>query len=430
MNTALTLDYDEDHQAIGAAIDRFCEQWGVAAAARRELWRALAELGVFGAGAPNREDAGDAQTLCAIAEALGRNVFPGPVADTFLALQVLEGETAEEVIAGRTLVAVSRGDTGLFPWGLEANLFFIVNETAVARTGTPTDLEPLQTLGGEIWGRGAATGGDALAGSGRALTIGNIAAAAYMASYAFVKSTGMLESIAGIPAGDVICLHACCHNPTGADPSPDEWKQIADAVDAKGLLPLLDFAYLGFGDGIEADRTALLEFARPGAELLVAASYSKNFGLYRERTGALTVVTPTLEMSGTVASRVKTAIRTNYSNPPAHGATVVREILRDDELRKQWDSELAGMRDRINAMRTLFTRSMAERLPDRDFSFIGQQRGMFSYSGLTGEQVDQLRERYSIYVVRDGRINVAGLNTENVPTVCDAIASVLSEASG
>jgi len=189
MNTALTLDYDEDQQAIGAAIDRFCEQWDVAAAARlhdgafpRELWRALAELGVFGAGAPNREDAGDAQTLCAIAEALGRNVFPGPVADTFLALQVLEGETAEEVIAGRTLVAVSRGDTGLFPWGLEANLFFIVNETAVARTGTPTDLEPLQTLGGEIWGRGAATGGDALAGSGRALTIGNIAAAAYMAS--------------------------------------------------------------------------------------------------------------------------------------------------------------------------------------------------------------------------------------------------------
>ncbi|MDZ7782093.1 MAG: acyl-CoA dehydrogenase family protein [Halioglobus sp.] len=199
MSAALTLDYDEDQQAIGAAIDRFCEQRDVAGAARRgdgvfphELWRALAELGVFAAGAPHREDAGDAQTLCAIAEALGRNVFPGPVADTFLALQVLDREAAEEVIAGRALVAVSRGGTGLFPWGLEADLFLVVNETAVARVDTPADLQPLQTLGGEIWGRGATTASDALAGSARALTIGNIAAAAYLAGAGLrlVRETG------------------------------------------------------------------------------------------------------------------------------------------------------------------------------------------------------------------------------------------------
>ena len=240
-----------------------------------------------------------------------------------------------------------------------------------------------------------------------------------------VNIDGMLEAINAAPAGDVICLHACCHNPTGADPTADQWKQIADAVYERGLLPFLDFAYLGFGDGIESDRSALTEFARPGAELLVASSYSKNFGLYSERVGALTVVTDNADSAKTVASQVKATIRTNYSNPPSHGAAIVREILVDPTLRQQWDGELAEMRERINGMRKLFTQTMADRLPGRDFSFIERQRGMFSYSGLTAEQVDTLREKFSIYIVRDGRINVAGINPGNVGPLCDAVSSIL-----
>jgi aspartate aminotransferase len=240
-----------------------------------------------------------------------------------------------------------------------------------------------------------------------------------------VNINGMLAAIKEAPPGDIICLHACCHNPTGADPSAEQWKQIADAVYGRGLLPFLDFAYLGFGDGIESDRAALTEFARPGSELLVASSYSKNFGLYSERVGALTVVTTDADTARTVSSQVKATIRTNYSNPPAHGASIVREILLDAALRQQWDGELADMRERINGMRKLFTQTMADRLPGRDFSFIERQRGMFSYTGLTAEQVDLLREKFSIYIVRDGRINVAGINSGNVGRLCDAVSSVL-----
>jgi aspartate/tyrosine/aromatic aminotransferase len=240
-----------------------------------------------------------------------------------------------------------------------------------------------------------------------------------------VNIDGMLAAIKEAPAGDVICLHACCHNPTGADPSAEQWKQIVDAVYDRGLLPFLDFAYLGFGDGIESDRLALTEFARPGAQLLVASSYSKNFGLYSERVGALTVVTADADTAKTVSSQVKATIRTNYSNPPSHGALIVREILLDAGLRQQWDGELADMRERINGMRKLFTQTMADRLPGGDFSFIERQRGMFSYTGLTAEQVDTLRETFSIYIVRDGRINVAGINPGNVGPLCDAVSSVL-----
>ena len=235
----------------------------------------------------------------------------------------------------------------------------------------------------------------------------------------------MLAGINEIPSGDVICLHACCHNPTGADPTTEQWKQIADAVYDRGLLPLLDFAYLGFGQSLQADAVALREFARPGKELLIASSYSKNFGLYRERIGALLVVTDSADTAKAVASQIKTTIRTNYSNPPSHGGAIVQTILSDSELRGQWEAELAGMRDRINGMRRLFTELMSSRVPDQDFSFIEKQCGMFSYSGLTAEQVDTLRERSSIYIVRDGRINVAGITPDNAETLCDAIAALI-----
>lgn len=242
-----------------------------------------------------------------------------------------------------------------------------------------------------------------------------------------INFSGMLAAINQMPAGDVICLHACCHNPTGADPTAEQWKQIADAVYARGVLPLLDFAYLGFGDGLQQDATALRELARPGVEMLVASSYSKNFGLYNERVGALTVVTKSAEAAGKVASQVKAAIRTNYSNPPSHGGAIVREILADPALRSQWEAELAGMRNRINGMRKLFTETMAKKLPNRDFRFIEKQRGMFSYTGLTAQQVDLLKEKFGVYAVRDGRINIAGITTSNCEPLCDAIAAVIRE---
>ncbi len=245
-----------------------------------------------------------------------------------------------------------------------------------------------------------------------------------------VDIKGLLAAINQIPAGDVICLHACCHNPTGADPTAEQWKQIADAVYARGILPLLDFAYLGFGDGLQPDGVALRELARPGVEMLIASSYSKNFGLYNERVGALTVVTKSAEAATKVASQVKSTIRTNYSNPPSHGGAIVREILADAALRTQWENELAEMRNRINGMRKLFTETMAKKLPSRDFKFIEKQRGMFSYTGLTAQQVDLLKEKFGIYAVRDGRINVAGITTSNCEPLCDAIAAVIKETGG
>jgi aspartate/tyrosine/aromatic aminotransferase len=241
-----------------------------------------------------------------------------------------------------------------------------------------------------------------------------------------VNLDGMLAAIAEMSAGDVICLHACCHNPTGADPSAADWKQIADAVYGQGLTPLLDFAYLGFGTGIDEDAVALREFARPGAELIVASSCSKNFGLYRERVGSLTVVTKDADAAKAVASQIKSAVRVNYSNPPSHGGAIVRTVLGDAGLRSQWEGELAAMRNRINGMRTLFTQKMSERLPDADFSFIEKQNGMFSFSGLTAEQVDRLKDEHAVYAVRSGRINVAGIMPSNVDALCDAIAAVSS----
>ena len=251
--------------------------------------------------------------------------------------------------------------------------------------------------------------------------------------YAYIDATGraldfaaMLANLEQAQAGDVILLHACCHNPTGIDPTPAQWKQIADVVQSRKLLPLVDFAYQGFGDGLQEDAVGLRELARPGQELLICSSFSKNFGLYSERVGALTVVAPNADAAEKSLSQVRTAIRVNYSNPPQHGAAIVATILNDAALRQQWEAELAAMRQRISQMRILFVDSMKKRCPDRDFSFIAGQKGMFSFSGLTPVQVDELRNKFSIYVVSaGGRINVAGMTETNMPVLCDAIASVL-----
>lgn len=234
-----------------------------------------------------------------------------------------------------------------------------------------------------------------------------------------------LAAIQKMPAGDVVLLHACCHNPTGIDPTPEQWQKIADAVYGRGLLPLLDFAYQGFADGIAEDAAGLRAFCRPDAEFAVCSSFSKNFGLYCERVGALTIVARDKRAADTAQSQVKTVIRANYSNPPAHGAELVTTVLGDAALRSLWEREVAGMRDRINGMRTLLVKTLRAHGVPGDYSFITRQRGMFSFSGLAPEHVKALKEKYAIYVVGSGRINVAGITEQNVGPLCQAIAEVV-----
>jgi aspartate/tyrosine/aromatic aminotransferase len=236
---------------------------------------------------------------------------------------------------------------------------------------------------------------------------------------------GMIQALRQAPAGDVICLHACCHNPTGVDPSLDEWRQIAQVLRERRLLPLVDFAYQGFGDGIEQDAAGLRELARVGLELLVCSSFSKNFGLYGERVGALCSLSANPESAAAVLSQIKAAIRANYSNPPMHGGAIVTTVLNDAELRALWEQEVGAMRERIHRMRLLFVDTLKKLGVKQDFSFLKTQRGMFSYSGLSPLQVDELRTRHAVYIVGSGRINVAGMTEANIPPLCRAIADVL-----
>jgi len=235
----------------------------------------------------------------------------------------------------------------------------------------------------------------------------------------------MVTALQEIPEGDVVLLHGCCHNPTGADPTADQWAQIADVVQERNLLPLVDFAYQGLGDGLKEDTAGILELCRPGSELIVVNSFSKNFGLYNERVGAVTIVTPSAKSAAAVLSHVKKCIRANYSNPPSHGASIVVNVLNDQKLRKSWEQEVQAMCNRINRMRHLMAKTLATKGVPRNFSFIERQRGIFSYTGLTKEQAVALREKHSIYILDSGRINVAGLNEANIDAVCQAIVDVL-----
>ena len=235
----------------------------------------------------------------------------------------------------------------------------------------------------------------------------------------------MMSSLNQIPAGDVVCLHACCHNPTGVDPTVEQWKQITQVVHDQKLLALVDFAYQGFGDGLAEDSRGLHELCSLNRELLLCTSFSKNFGLYGERVGGFTIVAETSDAAQAALSHAKKCVRANYSNPPKHGAAIVNTILADGKLRSQWESELAEMRTRINGVRQQFVDAMNAQAPDHDFSFITAQRGMFSFSGLSPLQVDELRQKHSIYIVGSGRINVAGITSTNIDRLCTAIASVL-----
>jgi aspartate/tyrosine/aromatic aminotransferase len=235
----------------------------------------------------------------------------------------------------------------------------------------------------------------------------------------------MMATVEQIPAGDVLLVHGCCHNPTGSDLTPEQWQRIAGVVAERRLLPLIDFAYQGFADGLREDAAGLLTMTRPGCELLVASSFSKNFGLYNERVGALTLIAADGTSAQAALSHIKGAIRANYSNPPSHGAAIVTTVLGDPELRRQWEGEVDEMCSRISTMRHLFVETLNEKGVDRDFSFIARQRGMFSFSGLNADQVKALRDQYSIYIVGGGRINVAGMTEANMDYLCSAIAAVL-----
>ncbi|WP_395823437.1 amino acid aminotransferase [Collimonas sp.] len=240
-----------------------------------------------------------------------------------------------------------------------------------------------------------------------------------------VNFSGMLDTLKTMASGSVVVLHACCHNPTGADLSSDQWTQVIEVVTQRGLIPFLDMAYQGFGDGIDADGEVVRRFAKAGGPLFVSNSFSKSFSLYGERVGALSIVAASKEEAGRVLSQLKRVVRTNYSNPPIHGGQVVATTLASPELRKLWEEELAGMRVRIREMRQLLVAKLKEQAPAHDFDFVIKQRGMFSYSGLTKAQVERLRDEFSIYAVDTGRICVAALNTKNIDNVVAAIAKVL-----
>ncbi len=238
---------------------------------------------------------------------------------------------------------------------------------------------------------------------------------------------GMRAAMRAAAPRTIVVLHACCHNPTGVDPTPEQWREIVAIVKERNLVPFLDMAYQGFAEGLEADAAVVRDFAASGVECFVSSSFSKSFSLYGERVGALTIVTGASDESKRVLSQLKRVIRSNYSSPPTHGGALVAAVLGDRDLCALWEKELGAMRERIKAMREALVGALQKLVPGQDFSFVRRQRGMFSYSGLTAKQVERLRTQYAIYVISTGRICVAALNSRNVGPVADAIATVLHD---
>ena len=240
-----------------------------------------------------------------------------------------------------------------------------------------------------------------------------------------INFEAMISTMKTLPAGSIVVLHACCHNPTGVDLTDDQWTAVIDAVISRGLIPFVDIAYQGFGDGIDADGKVVRRFADAGGPVFVSNSFSKSFSLYGERVGALSVVASSSDEAARVLSQIKRTIRTNYSNPPTHGGQIVATVLASPELRATWERELGQMRERIREMRKQFVEKIRGRTPGVDFNFVKRQRGMFSYSGLSKEAVTRLREEYSVYAIDTGRICVAALNSRNLDHVVDAMANVI-----
>ena len=247
----------------------------------------------------------------------------------------------------------------------------------------------------------------------------------YDAATGGLKFDEMLSAIDALPAKSIVLLHACCHNPTGVDLNQDQWKALTAVIKTRDLLPFLDIAYQGFGDGIDEDAFSLRTLADAGLSFFVSTSFSKSFSLYGERVGGLSVVCPDKAEAGLVLGQLMACVRRNYSSPPTHGARIVAQVLGTPALRQSWSDELGAMRQRIKLMRQRLYDGVVAQLPGRDVRYFIDQRGMFSYTGLSAAQADTLREQHGVYVLRSGRMCAAGLNANNVDKVAEAIAAVL-----
>ncbi|MCI3912847.1 aspartate/tyrosine/aromatic aminotransferase [Pseudomonas viridiflava] len=241
-----------------------------------------------------------------------------------------------------------------------------------------------------------------------------------------VKFDAMLDALQQLPARSIVLLHPCCHNPTGADLSVAQWDQVVALVKARELIPFLDIAYQGFGNGMDEDAYAIRAMTEAGVTAFISNSFSKIFSLYGERVGGLSVVCEDSASAVNVLGQLKATVRRNYSSPPAHGAQVVSRVLNSPQLRDQWLTEVEVMRQRILDVRTRLVAVLAQKVPQHDFSFILRQNGMFSYTGLTPAQVDELKDTHGVYLIRSGRMCLAGLNEGNIDKVCDAIAGLFS----
>lgn len=247
----------------------------------------------------------------------------------------------------------------------------------------------------------------------------------YDATSGGLKFEAMLATLRTLPAGSIVLLHACCHNPTGVDLTRRQWEELIPVLRERELLPYLDLAYQGYGDGIPEDAFAVRALASAGLSFFIANSFSKSMSLYGERAGALSVVCPSAEEAELVLGQLKATVRRNYSSPPIHAGLVVAKVLSEPALRAAWEADVAAMRERILAMRRSLHAVLTAKLPARNFDYFLTQRGMFSYTGLTAAQVDRLREEHAVYLVRSGRMCVAGLNTKNVEATAVAMAAVL-----
>ncbi len=247
----------------------------------------------------------------------------------------------------------------------------------------------------------------------------------YDAETGGVKFDDMIACFSQLPAKTIVLLHPCCHNPTGVDLDQDQWRKVIEVVKARDLLPFMDIAYQGFGDSLDDDAFAIRAMTEAGVSFVVSNSFSKNLSFYGERCGGLSVVCGTAEEAGRVLGQMKATVRRNYSSPPTHGGQVTAIVMNDAALRAEWEGEVTEMRVRIKAMRQKLYEVLSAKVPGRDFSYFIKQRGMFSYTGLSPVQVDRLREEFAVYLVRSGRMCVAGLNSRNVEYVADAMAEVL-----
>ncbi|MCL2309845.1 MAG: aspartate/tyrosine/aromatic aminotransferase [Proteobacteria bacterium] len=326
----------------------------------------------------------------------------GPAVYTQAVQKLLLGADHPAIREGRVVTAQTLAGTGALKTGFD--LLFDIAPKATAWVSSPT------------WDNHRAILGDA------GFPVENYAY--YDAATGGFNLAGMLRDLERAQPGDIVVLHACCHNPTGVDPTAEEWGRIVDVIEQRRLVPFIDIAYQGFGDGLQEDSEIIRRFAQRHLPIFIANSFSKTFSLYGERIGALTVLTANADEAKRLLSQIKRVIRSSYSNPPIFGASLVSTVLNQPDLRALWEEELATMRNRIREMRLLLRDRLSARVPGRNYDYIVKQRGMFSYSGLNAEQAQKLREDYGIYIVESGRICVAGLNASNIDYTAEAIAAV------